>query len=107
MNLAICEYQFNTDMLSRFSFYQIQDDKVAVRLGLSYGSEPCRGTLTQIGLWLPIPEVLRAALEGANRRQEGFLMDSRDIKESLNASDPNAIRNRTTFLQIKGPAHRG
>jgi hypothetical protein len=102
----ICEYGFDADLLSRFAFYQIQEDKVAVRLGLSYGGEPCRGQLTQIGLWLPIPNDLRAAIENARDRREGFLMESRGIKDSLNASDPETIRHQATFLVNKGPAHR-
>lgn len=94
IDLDICEYGFDKDLLTRFAFYQIQDGKVAVRLGLSYGGEPCRGMLTQIGLWLAIPDTLRSALKTANDRQEGFLMDSQ------------TTRNQATLLTIKGPTRQ-
>lgn len=88
IDLNICEYGFDKDLLSRFAFYQIQGDKVAVRLGLSYGGELCRGQLTQLGLLLPIPATLKADLNQAATQQTGFLMKDAPKGETMLATQP-------------------
>jgi len=74
-----CEYSFTTDLLERFAFHHIEGGKVAVRIGLSHGAEPCRGMLTQIGILLPVSPSLAEELKGAESRRAGYLM--RDIKQ--------------------------
>lgn len=69
-----CRYAFTEDLLTRFAFHHIEHGKVAVRLGLSHGAGACRGALTQIGILLPIPEVLAADLKKAEEHRQGFLM---------------------------------
>ena len=68
-------YAFASDQLARFAFHHIEGDKVAVRIGLP-GAGPCRENLTQVGLLLPIPPALAAALTGAETLASGFLMQS-------------------------------
>ena len=53
--------------------------RVAVRIGLSHGVEACRGTLTQLGLLLPVPPSLAAALKAADAGSTGYVM--RDIRK--------------------------
>ena len=57
-----------------FAFHHLEGNQVAVRLVFPYGTEVCRGTKTVVSLLLPIPEKLRAPLERAAKRTEGFLM---------------------------------
>jgi len=47
---------------------------VAVRISLSHAAEVCRGQMTQIGILLPIPESLKAALEAARSGKSGILL---------------------------------
>ena len=69
-----CQYAFHSDLLNRFAFHHIEGNRVAVRIGLSHGCEVAHGTLTQLGILLPIPPRLREALDHASTRVEGFLM---------------------------------
>lgn len=92
--LWACEYGFTKDMLSRFAFHHIEGNKVAVRIGLSNGQEPCRGQLTQLGLLLPIPTALRDDLTNAQARQSGFLTQN----------SPKPTRDAATSLSITIPA---
>jgi hypothetical protein len=66
-------YSVPHDFLTRFAFHHVEEDRVAVRVGLP-GAGPCRYNLTQMGLLLPAPSSLAAALSAAAARQEGFLM---------------------------------
>lgn len=68
---------FGEDMLHRFAFHHRESKRVAVRIGFSYGSEICRGTLHQVGLLLPAPAALKDDLAQAERLQAGFLMKDR------------------------------
>lgn len=82
---GFCEYGFTDDLLTRFAFHHLEEDKVAVRLGVSHGSGACRGMLTQLGILLPIPEHLLNALKRADAREEGFLMkDAESIAGNRN-----------------------
>lgn len=69
---------FSADLVEHFAFHHLEGNRVAVRVGILYGSEVCRGTLHQVGLLLPIPEALREHLARAARREAGFLM--KDVK---------------------------
>ncbi len=69
-----CDFRFEEATLTHFAFHHLEKGKVAVRLGLPYGCEAARGKLTQLGLLLPIPERLKAALAAAAAKKEGFLM---------------------------------
>lgn len=66
-------YSVSVDLLTRFAFHHLENDRVAVRLGLS-GTSLCRENLTQIGILLPIPPSLKTALKLAESGKEGFLM---------------------------------
>jgi hypothetical protein len=66
-------FTLEPDLLTRFAFHHVEGDFVAVRLGLS-GAGVCRDNLTQIGLLLPIPASLKAALAKAEAGGEGFLL---------------------------------
>ncbi|MCB1325695.1 MAG: hypothetical protein H7A21_13780 [Spirochaetales bacterium] len=76
---STCAYRFDPDMLEHFAFHHLDGDRVAVRIGLPYGCEVMRGTITQLGLYLPVPDNLRAALQAADSRSPGMLMQ--DISE--------------------------
>lgn len=57
----------------RFALHHLDHGRVAVRIGVGdYMAEACRGSLVQLGLYLPIPEKLAKDLEQAKR--EGTLM---------------------------------
>jgi hypothetical protein len=71
---ADCEFSVQDDLLSRFAFHHLEDDQVAVRLGVSHHSEFCRGQMVQLGILLPIPEKLRDSLNSAVSGRSGFLM---------------------------------
>ena len=62
-----CDYYFPEELLSRFAFYDVKGDRVAVRFSLSHASEICRGQMTQIGVELPIPARLDRGLVMAER----------------------------------------
>ncbi|MEM7583870.1 MAG: hypothetical protein AAF560_10855 [Acidobacteriota bacterium] len=68
-----CEFNLSQRSLTSFAFHHIQEDKIAVRLGLSHGCEVQRGSFTQLGLALDIPSELREASRSAASR--GLLMD--------------------------------
>lgn len=87
-------YSFSEDLLSRFAFHHLdlKSGQVAVRLHVSWGAEAFRFQTTQIGILLPIPEKLRAALIQAEKREQGFLM--KDAKR--------LARDRTSVLFTLG-----
>jgi hypothetical protein len=66
-NSGHCEYGFDDSLLTRFAFHHVEGNRVAVRIGLSDGAGACRGNLTQIGIFLPIPEKLKPAIEQAGK----------------------------------------
>jgi hypothetical protein len=63
-----CEIGFHL-LNESFAFHHIQEDRVAVRIGLSHGCEVLRGNYTELGITLPIPPELSTFLEDAERRQ--------------------------------------
>jgi hypothetical protein len=77
-----CEYGFWGGMVTHFAFHHLEGNQVAVRIGLSHGCEAARGTLTQLGILLPIPSALRAPLQAAAARKGGFLMKDRPAGEA-------------------------
>lgn len=74
-----CEYYFAVDMLAHFAFHHLEGNRVAVRIGLSHGIEACRGMLTQLGILLPVPPSLAAALKAADAGTAGYVMH--DLKK--------------------------
>ncbi len=60
-----CSYLFTNDILDSFAFYDIAGPRVAVRLSLPHAVETCRGSMTQLGIWLPIPKALEVPLKQA------------------------------------------
>lgn len=71
-----CEYAFSPEMLQSFAFHSVKKNRVAVRIALSHGCEAARGTTTELGLSLPIPESLKRPLADAVSGETGFLMDN-------------------------------
>ena len=71
------------DLLGRFAFHHIEGENIAVRIGLSHGMEICRGSLVQIGIVLPIPASLMAAMKTTGSGKEGLLMDRLKNRKSL------------------------
>lgn len=69
-----CTYSVRDDFLTRFTFDHVEGDKVAVRLGLPPNVGACRTMHTQLGLLLPLPDKLKAALEAAQAGKQGFLL---------------------------------
>jgi len=65
-------YAFPVDLLERFAPSYIQGSSLAVRLSLS-GAAVCRTRLTELGLLLPLPAKLSAALLDAAAGRSGFL----------------------------------
>ena len=65
-------YAFPGDLLERFAPSHIQGSSLAVRLSLS-GAAVCRTRLTELGLLLPLPAKLSAALLDAAAGRGGFL----------------------------------
>lgn len=72
-----CAYFDGMESLKWFAFHHLDGDRVAVRLGLPAGYEFCRDKMPQIGLLLPIPDQLHAALNQADQGTEGFLVHNR------------------------------
>ncbi|MFT3924588.1 MAG: hypothetical protein QM778_18760 [Myxococcales bacterium] len=68
-------FSFPDDVLTRFAFHHLEQDKIAVRIGLP-GAGLCRTNLTQLGLLLPVPPSLREALGKAAELREGWLASS-------------------------------
>lgn len=79
IQLDSCEMDayFEADLVNHFAFYDLTPNAVAVRIGVPYSTEVCRGTFHQVGLALPIPEKLREYLGDAQQLKAGFLMKSR------------------------------
>jgi hypothetical protein len=67
-------HSFDPDLLKHFAFHHLEGDRVAVRLTGWIGYGAGHSTLVQLGILLPIPGSLKAALEGASRGTGGFLM---------------------------------
>ena len=65
-------YAFPGDLLERFAPSFIQGSSLAVRLSLS-GASVCRTRLTELGISLPLPAKLSAALLDAAAGRSGFL----------------------------------
>ena len=91
-----CEHGFESDLLTRFAFYDVQGDSVAVRLGLSNVYGVCRGSLAQLGIWLPIPDSLKQDLSDVVSHGAGFVMKERAILKPIYSSINNPSK---TFLQ--------
>lgn len=69
-----CSYYFGPDLLSNFAFYSVEGNNVAVRISLSQAAEVCRGQMTQLGILLPIPESMKAAIAAAVAAKSGLVM---------------------------------
>ncbi len=64
--------RFSLDGLGdHFTFHHLKGEQVAVRLSLPYGVEAYRGTMSQLGLYLPIPAGLETELKRAAATEDG------------------------------------
>ncbi len=71
-----CQFSIETKyFLTQFAFHHINRDQVAVRLALTPAAQHCQWRLPQIGIYLPIPKTLQAALKQAKKGKAGFLMN--------------------------------
>lgn len=64
-----CEMLLEENLLESFSFHHIKDDKVAIRIGLTHGCAAARGNLTELGLYLPIPQGEKSWFLAANENK--------------------------------------
>jgi hypothetical protein len=84
-----CDYRFDASLIQRFTIYDFKDGLAAVRISLPYNTEACRGTIAQIGLWLPVPVRLLPGLKAAKSQSAGFLM----------VDLPRLARGRSTVME--------
>lgn len=90
-----CKYALSEDFLTRFAFYHVSRNKVAVRLDLSPMSNACDSNI-QLGFYLPIPADLKNALYRAKRRRASFLMKHKiAAKKSMKVSFSTATYHKT------------
>lgn len=76
-----CAYTFAEDSLSNFYVHHVKGDKAAIRLGLSHGCEAARGLLTEIGLYLPIPQAWQKSFQQAAKGQAGFVASNNPVSQ--------------------------
>jgi hypothetical protein len=78
-----CDYDFPTDFLSRFAFYDVEGNNVVVRISLPNGSGNCSDHQLMVTIRLNIPAQLKSALTDAAQKKQGFLMkDVTDFEKS-------------------------
>lgn len=75
-----CAYSFSENNLTNFTFHHVKGSQVAVRIGLSHGCEAARGTLTELGIYLPIPTNWKTYFETARTGKAGFLVENNPVK---------------------------
>ena len=63
-----CDFYFG-GVLENFAFHHLEQDHVALRIGVSYGCESMRGNFKQISILLPIPASLERWLLEANQKK--------------------------------------
>lgn len=61
-------YRFSREMFQNFTFNHLEGNQVAVRMAVPYGVEAWRGTLTQLGLLLPMSALTGVVSETDLRR---------------------------------------
>ncbi len=71
-----CGFVFPEHPFTEFAFHHLEKGKVAVRLSLEPSSGACHSSHSQLGILLPMPSALQAALTAAQSRTQGFLMES-------------------------------
>jgi hypothetical protein len=83
-------HAFPEDLLERFAPSHVEGGKLAVRLALP-GAAVCRTQLTELGIVVPLPRPLRAALTEASAGRAGF----------LGRNAPRQLAARPTRLELK------
>lgn len=63
-----CDFYFG-GILENFAFHHLEQDQVALRIGVSYGCEIMRGNFKQISILLPIPASLEQWLFKADQKK--------------------------------------
>jgi len=81
------KYIFSRDMFENFTFHHVKGNDVAIRLAIPYGVEVYRGSLTQLGMYLPMPAELKTDLMRAADRTAGILMS--DVEKNLSGRSTN------------------
>ncbi|MDM8569868.1 hypothetical protein QUF50_10245, partial [Thiotrichales bacterium HSG1] len=69
-----CGYRVAKDFLNQFAFHHLNRNRVAIRLNLLPNNSDCQTKNIQLGLYLPIPTSMKAALKNADKEKVGFLM---------------------------------
>lgn len=62
-----CEMDLGPRLLTSWALHSVRGDQVAVRIGVTHGCEANRGAFAQLGLLLPIPDGMKAALADAEK----------------------------------------
>ncbi|HEY9776211.1 MAG TPA: hypothetical protein V6C81_20785 [Planktothrix sp.] len=75
-------FKISRDFLTQFAFHHIDKDKVWVRIGLS-GTPKCRYECTELGITLPVPQMLQLELEAADSGKSGMLMKDSETHAKL------------------------
>ncbi len=88
-----CAYTFEQDSLSAFYFHHTKGNQVAVRIGLSHGCEAARGQLTEIGIYLTLPQAWQKNFQQAAQRKAGFLAQN------------NPVNKLPVLQQVKDPGY--
>jgi hypothetical protein len=97
-----CAFEFGENELSAFAIYGLSGgDRVAVRIALPDRDPSCRGQKVQLGLDVPTPERLRAAVVQAAGGRAGFLL--RDL-DRMGRGKQTTFRLSTTAPPAEAPA---
>ncbi len=85
-------FEYPPDLLGRFAFHHVMEDRVTVRIGLPGGGF-CRTNLTFVNLALRTPPRLRDALQAAARAEGGTLFpalerEAKDLATNVTFSVP-------------------
>jgi hypothetical protein len=98
-------FNISRDLLSHFAFHHIDKEKVWIRIGLP-GTPVCRYALTELGITLPLPQVLEEEMEAADQNKAGMLMkDSESRAKSIHtvvALDSSKPTKRAAQSQTPG-----
>lgn len=78
-----CAYTFAEDSLSHFYIHHLKGNQAAVRIGLSHGCEAARGSLTEIGIYLPVPQAWQKSMQQAAKGQAGFVASNNPISKVI------------------------
>jgi len=95
-----------SNLMEHFAFHHIEENRVAVTLGLAASVGVMRGSMDGIEIYLTIPKALKKSFTLANKKKEGFLMEdaeeTADGKESCVELD-YPVKKEYTFCNFLKP----